>query len=554
MCPGNHERRLLRWPAMLSLVAALHVYSGESVQGTPARFESRDVAVSVDSGSVGNVAEPAGPLDDRGPVVVFSEVIEVPGVPWLRLHFERCELSGSRMAGKSSFLRIASLADEAVQRLDAATVREWGMSSAYFNGEAVRLELLAYPNTGPHRVVVNKIRVGVATASPESLCDNDDDRVPVDDARVGRIWPIGCTAWLIGHQCFLTAGHCVDDDPDECGPQLPDGVPDTAFTTSVVEFNVPASRSNGTAVRAHPDDQYPIDPDSIQFAYAGCSSIGNDWAYFGCRANANTGMTPFEAQQAAFVLAEAAPAPDETAIQITGYGDDANDPQRAYTCQTDIGTYDVLAGTVIRYNDLDTEGGDSGAPIHHLGLEQAIGIHTNGGCDSPGGANMGTAIQNAGLQAALASPQGVCAGPEFTEAISRAFTIVRSASVPVFSEAVSRSFTIGPPPSRFAPTEAISKSFTIGPPPFVPEFTESISRAVTIVLPIIPGDFNGDRDVDQDDFATFEACLSGSWVLFAPGCGPTDFDDDGDTDQSDYGVFQHCLSGEGVPADPRCAE
>ena len=39
---------------------------------------------------------------------------------------------------------------------------------------------------------------------------------------------------------------------------------------------------------------------------------------------------------------------------------------------------------------------------------EAIGIHTNAGCSSGGGANWGCAIHNAGLQNALANPQGVC--------------------------------------------------------------------------------------------------------------------------------------------------
>ena len=34
---------------------------------------------------------------------------------------------------------------------------------------------------------------------------------------------------------------------------------------------------------------------------------------------------------------------------------------------------------------------------------------------------------------------------------------------------------------------------------------------------------------------------------------PVDFDGDGDVDQDDFGVFQRCYSGAGNPADPACA-
>jgi hypothetical protein len=48
---------------------------------------------------------------------------------------------------------------------------------------------------------------------------------------------------------------------------------------------------------------------------------GNDWSYFGAHPNANTGKTPFEAQQDAYTLAKNATVPEQgTPIQIIGYG------------------------------------------------------------------------------------------------------------------------------------------------------------------------------------------------------------------------------------------
>ena len=73
--------------------------------------------------------------------------------------------------------------------------------------------------------------------------------------------------------------------------------------------------------------------------------------------------------------------------------------------------------------------------------------------------------------------------------------------------------------------------------------------------PFIPADADADGDVDQDDNALFQACLTGPNI--GPpdvGCERFDFDNDDDVDQSDYGTFQGCLSGAEIPADPACHE
>ncbi len=73
-------------------------------------------------------------------------------------------------------------------------------------------------------------------------------------------------------------------------------------------------------------------------------------------------------------------------------------------------------------------------------------------------------------------------------------------------------------------------------------------------LPLQPGDFDDDGDVDLDDFAVYQACSTGPAAPQTdPDCLPTDLDGDGDTDQSDFGVFQRCISGPTLPADPACA-
>jgi len=70
-----------------------------------------------------------------------------------------------------------------------------------------------------------------------------------------------------------------------------------------------------------------------------------------------------------------------------------------------------------------------------------------------------------------------------------------------------------------------------------------------------PGDFDGDRDVDQQDFGRLQACLGAPGTPPAgPGCQDADLDGDEDVDQADFGVFETCMSGANVIADPQCAD
>ncbi|MBI4579030.1 MAG: hypothetical protein HY718_04965 [Planctomycetes bacterium] len=73
--------------------------------------------------------------------------------------------------------------------------------------------------------------------------------------------------------------------------------------------------------------------------------------------------------------------------------------------------------------------------------------------------------------------------------------------------------------------------------------------------PRIPGDFDGDKDVDQTDFGTFQSCYTvpGDAGL-APACVGADLDRDGEVRLADFVIFQGCYSGADVPADPGCAQ
>jgi V8-like Glu-specific endopeptidase len=334
----------------------------------------------------------SGPVANEGtaPEVVVSFPVVVQDAPWMRLSFAEVELSGDLFAGTGSILRLTSVRDGAVQELNELHVTQWRQTSAYFNGDMVLVEVLAHPGTGANRVVLEAVTAG-EEPKEDSQCGPTDDRVLSSDPRAARILPIGCTGWLIDDcaSCALTAGHCTSG-------------------TQVLQFNVPLSTSGGSIVSPPPQDQYAVDPASLQSN--GGQGVGDDWGYYGCFPNSNTGLTPFEAQGARYTLASAPPYNSNENIRITGYGVDSSPSSHNQVQQTNAGQWVTSTSTTVQYK-ADTEGGNSGSPVIHDPSGVAIGIHTHGGCSTGGsGQNSGTASTHSGLQAALASPLGICEG------------------------------------------------------------------------------------------------------------------------------------------------
>ncbi len=370
----------LRLPAALLAAASLAAPAAAQIS-TPPSF-SYDLAI--DSGWVANT----GAREE----VVASFSVVATGVPWMRLQFEDVILAGSPNDESGSLLRITSHLDGAVQELNAHHVLEWRRTSAYFNGDAVQVEIVARPGTGANRVVLRGVTAGEVPLFPETQCGALDDRVLSSDPRVSRVMPIGCTGWLIDdcNRCMLTAGHCFNDASD----------------VSTAQFNVPLSTGSGSYQHPPPQDQYAVDLLSWQFQNGG---VGSDWAYFGTFENSNTGLTAATAQGSVFELASSAP-PFDPAIQIriTGHGTDSTPPTHNGVQQTHVGPIDQITTTSVRYRT-DTTGGNSGSPVIWEQTGQAIGIHTHGGCGATGGANSGTNVGRLSLQNALANPLGICA-------------------------------------------------------------------------------------------------------------------------------------------------
>ncbi len=373
----------MRFRSLRSVLAIFALGAVSGAFGQTAELPSRDVSINVDSGFVTNKGS--------GPAVVFTTTVRVPRAPWLRLQFANVTLAGDPSADNASYLRLTSMRDAAVQRLNSRHVFEWANTSAYFNGDSVRVELIAYPDTGPNRIRMTTVTAGELGEGVDSICDGTDLRTLSNDPRSARLLPVGCSAWMINdlNRQFATAGHC---GPTQSG--------------SVVQFNVPLSNSNGSLNHPPPSDQYVVDLTSVQRQSGG---VGLDWSYFGVNPNSNTFLQPFQVQGSTYILAASAPAPSGQLIRITGYGTVSSpvSPTWNQVQKTHAGPYTSMSGTTVRYRT-DTTGGNSGSPVIDESTGLAIGVHTHGGCTSTGGSNAGTAIHHAGWQNALANPLRVC--------------------------------------------------------------------------------------------------------------------------------------------------
>ncbi|HRR87500.1 MAG TPA: hypothetical protein P5316_21045 [Phycisphaerae bacterium] len=83
------------------------------------------------------------------------------------------------------------------------------------------------------------------------------------------------------------------------------------------------------------------------------------------------------------------------------------------------------------------------------------------------------------------------------------------------------------------------------------ENTSEIFSAIPFVP--VPADFDGDGDVDQEDFGHFQICMTGSGGAITLGCEDAILDGDTDVDGADLDIFMNCLSGADVPGDTGCA-
>jgi hypothetical protein len=329
-----------------------------------------------DAGAAHGVDRPAQPA--------YVVVIHAENTPWLRVRFGECNF------GSESYVILTSRYDGHQQRLDSWSMPIWQNTSAGFNGGELEIALFVGPRDEGVFFKVEDVLVAdpedfpLGFDPPETICNSVDNRVASSDQRVGRLFFGGCTGWLVHNGAALAAGHC--------------GTPD-GNVTGLLEFNVPLSTSNGIPVLGSPDDQYPI-TGVVSFESDG---EGADYAVFTVGPNSNTGLRAHIAQ--GFFHMTALVPSDGTLLRVTGYGVDPFPPgsggagadccdwddddvcnsdcnSASRTQQTSTGACDdCLVGTAIEHT-VDTMPANSGSPIIWESNGLAIGIHTNGGCDT----------------------------------------------------------------------------------------------------------------------------------------------------------------------------
>ncbi|MEE2907734.1 MAG: hypothetical protein VX527_07860 [Planctomycetota bacterium] len=309
---------------------------------------------------------------DGGSKVVYDDVVAMPGMAWLRLYFGHVSLD------RGSYIRITSLRDGEQQRMDAATLEMWSYGSAYFNGDAVRVELIAGPFSENNVLEIEYVASEPIAHGRGDNCGicGADNRAPVNNSsnNFARIMPVGCSATIYNESsCFVTAGHCLG-------------------SATVLHFNVPDSSNNCQTNNPPVADQFPVtSSDGVD------AGVGADYGAMSSGTNSE-GQTAYERYGTFVPLASSVPNSGD--LDITGYGVDS-ECNRSQTEQYHGGPILSVNSDTITY-EVDVTYGNSGSSI--LYNNQVIGVvtHCSYGCE-----NYGTRIDISGFQSIIAS---VCSG------------------------------------------------------------------------------------------------------------------------------------------------
>lgn len=362
---------------------------------------------------------------------VITEVHETAST-FMRLYF-----SGTQL-GKESYLLLEAM-DGAQQRLTGEDLENWNFSSAYFNGNTVKVSLFSAAGE-LNKVVITSIKVsdgefasgngkntGGRQNKPSQTAAANSNPLSYDElphaAAVGRFTngdhSYG-TGWIAPNGAIVTSR---------------DNVWDVIYADDdIIEFNIPPSASYGTVTHPDPSDQYPVKHRSHTYGWINFDfkrkhgyNIANEeenswsatWGILEALPN-STGLRPGERQQQFFRIAPnlgSFTLKEKTVlVDILHYGetnadllDDGSnyrtlkryttklEPQSEYIASGEI---DLESFTVYNLKEgnptfLDS---DNGAPITFSGYNIAIGVHSDFYIFAPA---VGVGFKDAALQGNL---------------------------------------------------------------------------------------------------------------------------------------------------------
>ncbi|WP_437721381.1 trypsin-like peptidase domain-containing protein [Sorangium sp. So ce861] len=180
-----------------------------------------------------------------------------------------------------------------------------------------------------------------------------------------------CSGTLIAHNLFLTAGHCFD----------PDG---NGWTWPRTASNTPISASQGaTEMRVNFD--YQEDPSGDLRTAESFDIVSLREYRLGGLDYAVVQLARSAAASYGFTVVSTKDAAVNDMLAVIGHP--SGEPK-----QVDAGPATSFSGDYIQYGSLDTLGGNSGSGVLHAASGKIVGVHTNGGCTTSGGANAGVRI------------------------------------------------------------------------------------------------------------------------------------------------------------------
>ncbi len=329
---------------------------------------------------------------------VHRKIYHNPSASALRVVF------GAYTLGPNDWIEVYAPGTGERHKLTPAELTKWQGTSAFFNGNTLWIDLILAPGSSgsfdiiSYFVGLGGIPSGATHVGYQTICGSDD-RVSSNDNRVARfvangsVVGGGCTLFLASPDgCAISAGHCF-----------------AVGTLLLAEFNCPPSLPNGDLQHPPISDQFPIDVGSITYSNIG---PGDDWGICKLLPN-NLGQTAVSLY-GFFNVIPSIPNINDI-LRITGFGVDDNVDNQ--TNQTHAGALVGVLGTSLQYN-IDTNGGNSGAPVIDETSGNVVGIHTNGGCTTSGtGSNSGTSTSLVGFQTALTT---LC--NQFVQAPAAGFT------------------------------------------------------------------------------------------------------------------------------------